>query len=235
MGWTSAPTWKTKRDVINAILRECYGATSQVIETKSTASGLWVLARPKGGPVQIDLWVIETHSAGNSAYKGMTESMHPYFYDCPLAFLDEAPEACAAWRAEVRAQHARKGITFANGDDVTIHGERYTVVAPYKRSWLVRDASGKQYKARAKDMHLTADVERAAREERERVMAAPYKVICAFGDWHKDVPAGKVGVILTRDGNRQRIGDEIRVLVSADVYDPGYALTGDETPWTAEI
>ena len=36
------------------------------------------------------------------------ESMHPYYYTCPLSYLDLAPEQSADWRAGVRAYHARR-------------------------------------------------------------------------------------------------------------------------------
>lgn len=45
-------------------------------------------------------------------YKDMCESMHPYYYDCPLKYLGMVPDtsegACAEWRKEVRAHHERK-------------------------------------------------------------------------------------------------------------------------------
>lgn len=34
--------------------------------------------------------------------------MHPYYYSCPLSYLDLAPEQSAEWRAGVRAYHARR-------------------------------------------------------------------------------------------------------------------------------
>lgn len=44
-------------------------------------------------------------------YKDMEESMHPYFYSCPLKYLDLVPieqfGGHAEWREGVRAYHAR--------------------------------------------------------------------------------------------------------------------------------
>jgi hypothetical protein len=34
--------------------------------------------------------------------------MHPYYYSCPLRFLDLAPEQSRAWREGVRAYHAQR-------------------------------------------------------------------------------------------------------------------------------
>lgn len=47
-------------------------------------------------------------SHGQWGYKPLDESMHPYYYSCPLSYLDLAPEQSADWRAGVRAYHARR-------------------------------------------------------------------------------------------------------------------------------
>lgn len=41
-------------------------------------------------------------------YKPMDESMHPYYYSCPLGYLAMAPERSVEWREGVRAYHARR-------------------------------------------------------------------------------------------------------------------------------
>lgn len=45
-------------------------------------------------------------------YKDMDESMHPYFYSCPLKYLEMVPidqyGGNAEWREGIRAFHARK-------------------------------------------------------------------------------------------------------------------------------
>lgn len=38
-------------------------------------------------------------------YKPLEESMHPYYFSCPLHFLELAPEQCPEWRAAVRQFH----------------------------------------------------------------------------------------------------------------------------------
>ena len=49
-------------------------------------------------------------SGGQWGYKPLDESMHPYYYSCPLSYLDLAPEQSADWRAGVRAYHAQRRI-----------------------------------------------------------------------------------------------------------------------------
>lgn len=55
-------------------------------------------------------------------YKDMEESMHPYHYHCPLAYLDMVPEACPAWREGVRKHHARNSRPLAIGDCWSVVG-----------------------------------------------------------------------------------------------------------------
>ncbi|GAJ29335.1 hypothetical protein [Acidomonas methanolica] len=42
-------------------------------------------------------------------HKPLEEAMHPYYYSCPLSYLDLAPEQSSEWRAGVHAWHARHG------------------------------------------------------------------------------------------------------------------------------
>ena len=38
-------------------------------------------------------------------YKGRDESMHPYYYSCPLEYLEIAPDVSPGWRKRVREHH----------------------------------------------------------------------------------------------------------------------------------
>ena len=48
-------------------------------------------------------------------YKDMDESMHPYYYNCPVRYLDMAPETCPEWRAIVRREAAAKATPLKVG------------------------------------------------------------------------------------------------------------------------
>jgi hypothetical protein len=41
-------------------------------------------------------------------YKAMDESMEPFYYDCPLSFLDKVPVVKPEWRAKVKEYHQKK-------------------------------------------------------------------------------------------------------------------------------
>ena len=53
-------------------------------------------------------------SGGQWGYKPMDESMHPYYYSCPLSYLDLAQEQSAAWREGVRTYHAHRHLNPAS-------------------------------------------------------------------------------------------------------------------------
>lgn len=45
---------------------------------------------------------------GYWGHKPLTEEEHPYYYSCPLSYLDMAPEQSPEWRALVRKYHERQ-------------------------------------------------------------------------------------------------------------------------------
>ena len=42
------------------------------------------------------------------SYKPMDESMHPYYYTCPLRYLDMVPAECTEWREGVKEYHQKQ-------------------------------------------------------------------------------------------------------------------------------
>ena len=40
-------------------------------------------------------------------YKDMSESAHPFYYSCPLGYLNMVPVVCEEWRKGVREYHAK--------------------------------------------------------------------------------------------------------------------------------
>lgn len=50
-------------------------------------------------------------SGGQWGYKDLCESVHPFYYTCPLSYLDMVPVASPEWREHVHAYHAqRRGL-----------------------------------------------------------------------------------------------------------------------------
>ena len=55
-------------------------------------------------------------------YKDMNEEMHPYRYNCPVKYLDMAPETCPEWRAIVRREAAKRATKLRVGIVAELEG-----------------------------------------------------------------------------------------------------------------
>lgn len=120
MGWLF--TDQSQHELIRDLLRPQEGDTvsSVILDSQRTTDALWVLVEltaKQDGAVGLPkvgdkLNVIYCHllqsSEGQWGYKSMDESSHPYYYTCPLRFLERAPVQSAAWRESVQAFHARQ-------------------------------------------------------------------------------------------------------------------------------
>src|SRR5574337_719100 len=49
-------------------------------------------------------------SGGDWGYKSLDESVHPYYYSCPLRYLDMAPVQSPEWRERVHRFHAGRTV-----------------------------------------------------------------------------------------------------------------------------
>ncbi len=49
-------------------------------------------------------------SGGDWGYKSLDESVHPYYYSCPLRYLDMAPVQSSEWRERVHRFHAGRTV-----------------------------------------------------------------------------------------------------------------------------
>jgi hypothetical protein len=119
---------------------------------------LWSLLETPDGRRFINLDLIDK-SGDQWGYKDMDESCGPCYYDCPLAFLDEAtaPDNDFAndWRGKVRAFHQKASRKYAPNDVVLIYGKLYRVIEQVKRSYRVlRIADSRVYKCPPSKMTL---------------------------------------------------------------------------------
>ncbi|HBO3772371.1 hypothetical protein [Pseudomonas aeruginosa] len=120
MGWLFSS--RTRSELIQDLIRPEDTARASVRVLVHTLRGkvLWsvteVTAKTEG--VHPDLAPGESmryircdllqRSGGEWGYKAIDESMAPYYYSCPLRYLDMAKELSPAWREKVRAHHARR-------------------------------------------------------------------------------------------------------------------------------
>lgn len=116
MGWTYNTRPQSKAAYVDELLRE-YTSPSTLLKHSLRGSRLWVLIRRGDRAPEIGLLLL--HSMGGYwGHKGMGEADGPFYYDCPLSFLNAAPEPdCLAsrnhldsgrgWRSFVQEHHAQ--------------------------------------------------------------------------------------------------------------------------------
>ncbi|HGE6810427.1 TPA: hypothetical protein ACGB9W_004752 [Pseudomonas aeruginosa] len=59
-------------------------------------------------------------SGGQWGYKGLDEFVHPFYYTCPLGYLDMAPVQSPEWRERVHAYHAQRCMPTKGGSTATL-------------------------------------------------------------------------------------------------------------------
>lgn len=108
--------WEHQRDdgllVVSKCLAQCYrgGVFSGVLWSvwERTFVKVGQPTEPEQRWISCDLLRYE---GGEWGYKDMEESMHPYYYSCPLGYIDLVPiekyGGHAEWRELVRSYHAR--------------------------------------------------------------------------------------------------------------------------------
>lgn len=122
MGWMYHTIPSSKRDFIRERCQTEENETTKWETITKTVKGncLWIVRKVTqkdavGTPIlYIELNLIERHD-GCWGYKDMDESMHPYFYSCPLAYLEMVPQENAKWREGVRAYHAERSRKLEKG------------------------------------------------------------------------------------------------------------------------
>jgi hypothetical protein len=118
-----------------------HGASKQDIVRERIAPRTWdtgavrtVASRVVGGV----LWTVRDHThpdgrleryigcdllqgtPGGWGYKDLDEHSHPYYYSCPLAYLDIAPVACQEWREGVHKWHGDRAARRAVVASLTV-------------------------------------------------------------------------------------------------------------------
>jgi len=118
MGWTF-PFNASRSDVVEDLTRDQKTANGGVFRTlRKCFRGNTMYALHESGPEgETRKWIAvyllqRDASSGDWGYKDMDESMHPYYFDCPVSYLDEADEPTSdgarEWRAEVRRLAAER-------------------------------------------------------------------------------------------------------------------------------
>ena len=116
MGWLFTQG-ATRADIIEDLTREQV-TDERVFRTlrKCFRGNTMYALHESGKPGELKKWLcvylLQTDGKYGWGYKDMDETMGPYYFDCPVSYLDEADpptsETAAKWREEVRKLAAER-------------------------------------------------------------------------------------------------------------------------------
>lgn len=125
-----------------------FGEAYTPIKSRVIGNNVWQAVKHEPtGRVFICLDLIAKDRKGGWGYKGMSEDMGPYRYNCPLSLLalctEPLNDSAKAWREKVRTYHAKKKAMPkpAPGLIVKVREGRYELLerlAP-RKGWRVKD------------------------------------------------------------------------------------------------
>lgn len=96
----------TKKDIIAEILEGSEQVT--VLHHSVRGNVLWTVEHLKRGDRKIIGCYLLRSNDREWGYKPLSEECGPFYYSCPLKFLDLVPERSAEWRANVRLFHEQE-------------------------------------------------------------------------------------------------------------------------------
>lgn len=158
MGWTF-PYGATRRQVIEELTpaERSYGENAgggcfRTLRHCCKGNVLYALHESVKGDGSSLKWIgiyLLQRSDGSWGYKDMDESMHPYYYNCPVSYLDAADEptsdSAKAWRDEVRRQAAERAKQNAKRPKV---GERWSCHGANCKEIRIVEVKGRRIVAR---------------------------------------------------------------------------------------
>ncbi len=134
MGWLFSET--TRAELIESItkLQDHDGGRWETIKQCTRGNILWTVTRWTDKPrTNQPVDIIGCHCLQKSVekfddgskriywgYKSISECMGPYYYTCPLSYLDAAPVDNQDWRDLVKTYHKRINTQYSIGDRVML-------------------------------------------------------------------------------------------------------------------
>lgn len=146
MGWSFNCSASIGRKQLIEQLRDPsrFSAGCTIVRSSVVGNHHWYLLRDPKGNVSIGLDLMAGGGKGSGwGYKSLDESSGPYYFDCPLSFLDEASAPthyAAEWRESARKHHAAKAAIKPRAGLVVMYGgHQYKLVRPAgpRKGWEV--------------------------------------------------------------------------------------------------
>ena len=113
MGWLYYKN--SKDELVKDLLDPAKYSSATITDHSLRGNHLWIQIEKKDTKERlIGLFLLGSsgRTFQNWGYKDMDETMHPYFYDCPMRLIDTATEPlnelAAEWRKKVRTYWERK-------------------------------------------------------------------------------------------------------------------------------
>ena len=147
----------------NQVIEECTLTSGSLCCIKKTTNGneLWTLwLDNSSGTKSIALFLLARRD-NTWGYKYISEASGPYYYKCPLAFLEEAPVQNQSWRDKVLVYHNERKKTYKIartirvGQVVTLRDStpsKFTVIKINPFLGVANGCTYKLYKSRVIDI-----------------------------------------------------------------------------------
>ena len=151
MGWTFGYESDRKRFIEHITSKSHFSDGYTPLEYRVVGNHVWQLVlKNSTGDKFITLALIAKQRNGGWGYKGLSEDMGPYYYDCPLSLLKKATaplnKYAADWRDKVREYHAEKvqRRQLKPGAVFTLGNTQYRIERRHanpRMGWLIRRLS----------------------------------------------------------------------------------------------
>jgi len=114
MGWLFSPRWSNRKEMLEHLRSKTrWGDNFEMLKSSLVGNNHWYVAKRSDGLVFIGLDLIKggTRTYPGYGYKDICASMGPCEVNCPITYLDLAPDSGGyetGWREKVRTYHADK-------------------------------------------------------------------------------------------------------------------------------
>lgn len=131
MGWLFG--WSTRGELADHLIS---GNGVKTIKHAWKGNNLWAVQEgtKRDGTKELFIALYLTKGRTNSSegwgYKDMDETAGPYYYNCPISFLNMVPDPggyATEWRAQVLSRALKAKQKFSVGQKITLYGKPYTI------------------------------------------------------------------------------------------------------------